>query len=209
MRKEGSKRGWWSTYRLPLWLQSYVGFESDARELLTCELELIPALLQTEAYARRTHTLAVHMTTPAEIDRLVEARLRRQERLVEPSPLAFSAVISEAALQRTLGDKSLAAGQLRHLLTMAEKPNISLAVLPFDVGLHQSMSGSFTVLKFAPEVSEPVAYMEHAVGGHLVDDQEILTRLISLFDVLQKQALSPADSLRLIADLVQRIEGEV
>lgn len=35
------------------------------------------------------------------------------------------------------------------------------------------MSGSFTLLEFAPGVSSPIAYQEYAVGGHIVDDPDV------------------------------------
>ncbi|MGH3992791.1 MAG: Scr1 family TA system antitoxin-like transcriptional regulator, partial [Pseudonocardiaceae bacterium] len=77
LREEASKRGWWSTYRLPKWLAGYVGLETDAVSLRCLDIEIIPGLLQTEQYMRRLFTLSA--PPPAkEIDRLVRARLQRQ-----------------------------------------------------------------------------------------------------------------------------------
>ncbi|MEU6132904.1 Scr1 family TA system antitoxin-like transcriptional regulator [Saccharopolyspora sp. NPDC047091] len=51
LRPEASQRGWWESYRLPVWAAPFVAFESEAREMLTFEPMLIPGLLQTKDYA--------------------------------------------------------------------------------------------------------------------------------------------------------------
>ncbi|MGH3926637.1 MAG: helix-turn-helix domain-containing protein [Pseudonocardiaceae bacterium] len=206
MRREGKERGWWSTYRLPAWLGDLVGLEADAVTERVVELELIPALLQTEDYARAVHVAAPHMPPGAEVDRRVAARMQRQKRLAEPNALTLSAILSEAALRRVMAHPGVAAGQLQRLASDAQRPNVSLLVLPFSAGLHGSMSGSFALLDFGLEVSLDVGYQEYAAGGHLVDDQEVVRLLSDLYDALRSQALAADESLAMIAELVQQME---
>ncbi|MGH3538128.1 MAG: helix-turn-helix domain-containing protein [Pseudonocardiaceae bacterium] len=206
MRREGKERGWWSTYRLPAWLGDLVGLEADAIAERVVELELIPALLQTEDYARAVHVAAPHMPPGAEVDRRVGARMQRQKRLTDPNALNLSAVISEAALRRVMAQSDVAAGQLHRLASDAQLPNVSLLVLPFSAGLHGSMSGSFALLDFGLEVSLDVGYQEYAAGGHLVDDQEVVQLLSDLYDALRDQALDADESLAMIAELAQQVE---
>jgi transcriptional regulator with XRE-family HTH domain len=203
LRREGTKRGWWATYRLPEYLSGYIGFEVDATALRALELELIPGLLQTEAYARAVHVAGHHMTPADEVERRVAARMQRQQRLTGPDPLELSVVISEAALRRALALADAGVEQLHHLVATAKLPNVEIRVLPFSVGVHRSMSGSFTLLSFAADVSPDIAYQDHAVGGHLVDEPEIVQLLSSLFSELRDQALDADESLTLIAELAQ------
>jgi len=202
LRLEASERGWWSTARLPEWLAAYVGLEADAATLKALALELIPGLLQTEAYARETHLLARHMTQPDEIDRQVAARIQRQKRLTDPQPLQFSAVVSEAALRRCASRPAIAPGQFQHLIDRASLPNVDLRILPFSAGMHQSMSGSFALLSFPDETLPDAAYQEYAVGGHVIDEQVIVARLGRLFGALRDQALGADESLVLISELL-------
>ncbi len=205
MRREGTKRGWWSTYRLPDWLQAYIGLEDDAVAVRDFSLELIPGLLQTEAYARAVH---IGPMPSGEVSRRVAARMQRQTRLTAPDPLTLTTVLSEAAVSRTLAMGDVGIEALGHITAIAKQPNISVRVLPFSAGVHQSMAGSFTLLSFAPGVSPPVAYQEYAVGGHLVDDQDDVQQLSDLHDELRDQALSCDESLELISELAQRAQGE-
>jgi len=202
LRREGGKRGWWSTSRLPGWLQAYVGLEADATLVRSFMLELIPGLLQTADYARLVNVTG---GVPAEeVERRVTARLRRQQRLAE-AKLTLSAVISEGALRR-LTDHEVAAEQLRHLEDRARLPNVQLHVLPFNVGVHRSMSGSFSLLSFAPGVSLPIAYQEYAVSGDLVDDQDVVQRLSDMYDALRDQALGTDETLSMISGLTRQLE---
>lgn len=204
LRREGSRPGWWSTYRLPKWLQSYVGYETDAITIKFFGLELVPGLLQTETYARRLH--AMGGLSDEEIGRRVAARVQRQQRLTGPNPVSLSAVVSEGALQRLVADPLMAADQLRHLEASCRLSNVSLRVLPFSAGLHLSLSGSFTLLSFHHGVCLPVAYQEYAVGGHLVDEQDVVRELSGAYDQLEAQALAERESLRFISELTERIE---
>lgn len=202
LRKDARKPGWWSTYRLPQWLRAYVGYEDDALTAKAFSLELVPGLFQTEDYARQLHSL--HPLSDEEIERRVAARLQRQQRLTGPDPLTLAAVISEGALHRLFAEPDMAVAQLRHLASNAELSNVNLRVLPFSAGLHLSMSGSFTLLEFAPGVSSPIAYQEYAVGGHLVDDQDAVRELSGVYDQLQAQALDESRSLDMIVELMER-----
>ena len=205
LRREAKKPGWWSTYRLPPWLKSYVGLESDAQVARAFSLELVPGLLQTEEYARQLSSMG--KLSGDEIERRVAARLQRQQRLTDPDPLTFSAVISEGALRRLLAEPAaMAVAQLRHLASSARLSNVRLHVLPFTAGLHHSMSGSFTLLSFAPGVSLDIAYQEYAVGGHLVDEQDDVRELADVYDQLQGQALDEEASLAVISELRESME---
>jgi Domain of unknown function (DUF5753) len=131
-------------------------------------------------------------------------RMRRQARLTAPDPLTLSVVLSEAAIRRTLALGGVGIEQLARLAATSELPNVTVRVLPFEAGVHRSMSGSFTLLNFAEGVSPPIAYQEYAVGGHLVDDQDVVQQLSDLHDQLREQALGCDESIAMISELTQQ-----
>ncbi|MGH3848985.1 MAG: helix-turn-helix domain-containing protein, partial [Pseudonocardiaceae bacterium] len=160
LRGEASKRGWWSTYRLPKWLAGYVGLETDAVSLRSLDIEMVPGLLQTEQYMRRLYALS-DPPPATEIDRLVRARLQRQGRLTGPGALALSAVVSQSALERCAREEAVADAQLAQLCERATWPNVELRVLPFDLGLHVG-TGPYTLLAFPDQLLPDTAYQEYA-----------------------------------------------
>lgn len=206
LRLDAAQPGWWSTYGLPEWLASFVGLEHDAIRVRTLELELIPGLLQTEDYARELFEL--RGLSNEEIDSRVAIRLRRQARLTAISnPLLLSAVVSESALQRCVAQPSeLVADQLHHLHRQAQQPNVELRVLPFECGRHSGMSGAFALLAFPDKMLPELAWQEHAVGGHIIDDKAAVARLGMLHNRVREQALGCDDSSSLLADLARNIQ---
>ncbi|RJQ78768.1 XRE family transcriptional regulator [Pseudonocardiaceae bacterium YIM PH 21723] len=205
LRREGAKRGWWSVYGLPDWFKPYVGLESDAASVRSFELELIPGLLQTEAYARQVHVAVTRMVAPQDVERQVTARMERQRRLTGPEPLELWAVISEAAVRRQVGGPEVMIEQLEHLRTLAAQPNIKIQVLPFSAGAHGSMSGPFSILSF-PEPTDPdVAYIEYPVGGNCVEEPRDVHRFTILFDDLRYAALSSRDTDTLFGAIVKEL----
>lgn len=198
-RSEAQQSGWWQTYRLPRWLGNYVLLESEATRVRNWEAELIPGLLQTEAYARRV-AVGDPAASDAEVAKRVAARLRRQGRLTESKdPLDLAAVMSESAVQRCAAERDLADEQLTHLLSVGERPNVSIRILPSSSGLHRAMAGGFVLLNFPQETWPETGHQEYNVGGHLVDDREAVQSLATLFDGLREQALSEEASARLIS----------
>jgi hypothetical protein len=208
LRREGAKRGWWSVYGLPEWFKPYIGLESDASSVRSFELELVPGLLQTEAYARAVHLAVRHLVAPEDVDRQVTARMERQRRLTETPPLELWAVISEAAVRRVVGSPQIMIEQLNHLRKLARAmPNIKVQVLPFSAGAHGSMSGPFSILSF-PEPSDPdVAYVEYPVGGNCIEDAKDVSRFTILFDDLRDAALSSRDTTSLIGAIVDELSS--
>lgn len=198
--QEAGKRGWWSV--LPDWFGDWIGLEHDARTARALELELIPGLLQTEAYAREQHVLRGALSD-AEVEERVSARMQRQARLSDPyRPLEYFPVVSESALQWCAGEADpIGADQLRHLLRVARLPNVHLRVLAYRLGRHSGMQGSYTLLGFSRDLLPDVAWQEHATGGHVIDDPAEVESLSSLFDRVSGQALDEERSVALIADL--------
>jgi transcriptional regulator with XRE-family HTH domain len=203
LRKAAGSRGWWSAYRLPSWLHNYVGLEADATRIRNFELELIPGLLQIREYAWDIHALGGPMLlTSEDIERKVAARLKRQELLTRDDPVTYHAIISEAALHRTK-ETEYAKSQYQHLLEMAGRPNITIAVLPFSRRLHLSMTGGFILLDFPPDVSSPAAYYDQVTGGQLIHDSNDVARLSEVYEGLSALAMTADESVAAIEEWVQ------
>ncbi len=202
LRQGASQRGWWSTARLPNWLAAYVGLEGEATRLQVWELGIIPGLLQTPDYARELHALRGQLTDD-ELHRRVETRMRRQVRLDGENPMHLTAIVAEAALVHCAHQPSIAGAQFRQLLDRARQPNIELYVLPLNAGLSIGLSGAFSLLTFPDDQLPPAAYQEYAVGGHVIDDQTVVSQLAMLFGKLRSQVLGSDEGLALIAELAE------
>ncbi|MEV2241636.1 helix-turn-helix transcriptional regulator [Micromonospora sp. NPDC049891] len=188
------QRGWWQHYSdvLPEWFEFYVGLEAEAATLRTYEAEAVPGLLQTEAYAREVYRLTAGED---DLDRKVAARLRRQDVLRGDDPVELSVVLNEAVLLRPVSDRSVMAGQMTHLETIAQLPNVTIQVLPFDAGGHPAMNSPYVILTFADAADAAVVYLENLSTGLALEEAAQVRSYSLVHERLCNLALDPAASL--------------
>jgi hypothetical protein len=197
-------KDWWQQYSgaIPEWFQFYVGLEAAAAARRGYESELVPGLMQTESYAR-----AIMSTAPApdadEVERQITVRMERQKRLTAASPLTVWVVLNEAVIRRTVGGLRVMAGQLAHLAELSQLNNVTVQVLPFAVGAHPAMHGSFAVMEFPDAVDPNVVYLEAQTGALYLEGTEDVRRYSLMFGYLRAQALGPDASRDLIAQLAR------
>ncbi|MCO5996223.1 helix-turn-helix domain-containing protein [Actinoallomurus sp. WRP9H-5] len=159
---------WWREYAdvVPRWFEDYLGLEQAASVIRTYEVQFVPGLLQTPEYARAVVRLAHREQPEAVIDRRVALRMKRQRLLLHrPNPPKLWAVIDEAALRRPIGGADTMRAQLRHLLEVAELPNVTVEVMPFSAGGHAAAGGPITLLRFPEDDIPDVVYLEQLTNA--------------------------------------------
>ena len=168
MARDARKRGWWHRQRQSLkpGFDSYIGLEAAASVVRTYEAQVVPGLLQTEAYARAIIEATSLNVVPAEIEERMGVRISRQDLITRSTDrVQLVAVLDEAVLRRQVGGPQAMQEQVRHLIAMAELPNVVIHVLPFAVGAHAGLDGPFVLLSF-PEPEDPdLVYLEQATSG--------------------------------------------
>jgi transcriptional regulator with XRE-family HTH domain len=201
LAREARRKGWWHTYGrvLPTWFEAFVGLESEAVRLRDFQPLVMPGLLQTEEYARAVLLAAPNAGSTEDIERQVALRMDRQAILAQPSPPDLWVVLSESVLRADVGGPAVMRAQLRHLLEMANRPNITLQVLPFSNAAHVDPISPFTILEF-PETADPtVVYLEHLTGCLFLETLDEIRRYTVVFDHLRAEALGIGQSAELIA----------
>jgi hypothetical protein len=159
----GRKRGWWQDYKPnDKAFADYLGYESDATKIRMTEGSKIPGLLQTEPYARAI--VAAYGARGEGIENIVALRKARQDR-VASRKVEQIYIFEEAALRRRVGDTM--GDQLRHLIALTEKPNVTILIIPLVAGPHFGMRGPFTILSFDVDLDD-VLYLESARRGDLI-----------------------------------------
>jgi transcriptional regulator with XRE-family HTH domain len=197
LAREAGRRGWYRAYGLGD--NSYVGYETEATQVLEYALGFVPGLLQVPDYTRALFDASPMRRSDMEREREVEIRAIRQQRLRSADdPLQVLAILDEAVLRNPVGGSATLQAQLVHLAAVAELPTVTLHVLPAGQGAHPALGSGFTLLSFG-DLGEPdMAYVEHALGAaHLEKEPEVtLARL--KFDQLRARALARAESTELI-----------
>ena len=197
LAREGKQTGWWQSYDLD-YFATYVGLEAEAVAIKYYQSAIVPGLMQTPGYARAMHEANIPEFTPERMEQLIEVRLTRQRLLVQNPPVRLEVVLDEAVLHRLVGGPAVMGAQLDRLIELSGQPNVTVQVIPYSVGAHPAMDSTFNILEFTSSVSS-VVYVEGLVGWIYVERRQDVERYQQVFEHLRIVALTPQESIELIA----------
>ncbi|MCF3184278.1 helix-turn-helix transcriptional regulator [Streptomyces polychromogenes] len=180
--------------------------EAEALAIREYAPQLIPGLLQTEAYAREMFRAGHPTALESDIDELVANRLERSAVLADPTSPLLWCVLDETVLRRAGDSKAVLAEVLRHIAALIRRRRIIVQVLPFSAGMHASMGGSLKLMSF--EDAPPLAYLQGSGTGQLLDDPATVANYTLIYDLLTANALPPHKSLALIESVAEDYEHD-
>ncbi len=191
----------WQRDGEPSWFRPWLDAERGAAQLRCFGPALIPGLLQTADYARAIFRCDTRLNEE-QVERLVSARLERQAILDRDDPPQLIAVLDASALDRFAdGYDKIMAGQLLHLVACAERPHISVHVLPTGVGLHVGLAGPFVLARSAD--GGWVGFLDNPLDGVVVDRTEDVATLLDRWENVRNDALPRRQSIELIKEIVR------
>jgi transcriptional regulator with XRE-family HTH domain len=188
--------------------RSLIGFEDAAKSARTYESLFVPGLLQIEDYVRAVVQASVPTADEDYVERRIQTRLKRQTVLTRPHPLQLWAILDEAVLTRLVGGSEVMARQISHMVESSGRPNVIIQILPFELGAHSSMEGSFLILDFPMPEDPAIAYVDSPAGDLFIERPADVERFRVTFEHLQAAALSPAASVRRMRSVAGRLAGK-
>ncbi|MDF5756110.1 helix-turn-helix transcriptional regulator [Spongiactinospora sp. TRM90649] len=206
LAQQSRQRGWWHSFSdaVPEWFQIMIGLEAEARRLRSFDMELIPGLLQTPDYYRsylRGHRAGFG---EPEIDRMIELRTARQERMLHNHSLDLTFIVNEASLRRLAATTSVCHAQLDRLVQLSDKSHISINILPFSAGMHSSMDSGFVLLGFTPPDPD-VVYIESQLNGLYLEEPAQVESYDSVYDSLHAKSLTKEQTRNFLVKLAKEV----
>ncbi|MGW4271544.1 helix-turn-helix domain-containing protein [Streptomyces seoulensis] len=204
MAKDSRQQGWWHSFGdIPY--SVYIGLETDAASLRVYDPQVVPGLLQTRQYAEALIAGALPETAPADVDKRVQVRLRRQERIsAAENPLRLWTVLDEAALCRTVGNSDVMRDQLEHLVEQSQLPHVTVQVIPFDMGAHPGLNGQYAILEFPDAADSSVVYIEGVTSDLYLEKANDVQKYSVMYEHLRAQALNVEQSREYIAKMAKK-----
>ncbi len=201
MARESRQRGWWHAFGdVPY--SVYIGLEANAVSARNYESLFVPGMLQTREYAAAVIQGIQPEALPEQNEKRIEVRMRRQEAMHDPDkPLRMWAVLDEAVLHREVGGPQVMREQLEHLIALSHLAHITVQVLPYSIGAHPGMSGTFSILEFEDEADATIVYLEGVTSDLYLEKEADVKTYSTLYEHLRAMALGP-DQTR---DLIDRI----
>jgi transcriptional regulator with XRE-family HTH domain len=208
LAEDATQKGWWEEFADSLSddYQQFIGLEHEATSIAIWHATVVAGLLQTEAYAR--HIISsynrVEPIAPAMIGRLVRVRMRRQQ-VLKREGLQLTVVLDESVLKRRIGDESVMYEQLQRLVQEADRPDLTLQILPLDAQ-HTVFGQSFVIFGFGTDTDatmQDVVSTEHLKSGFTLEgERETYLHRIA-FQMLTEASLDPAASRALILETAE------
>jgi len=209
LAQDAAQKGWWEEFgdSLSEDYRQFIGLEHEATSIAIWHVDVVAGLLQTEAYARQiiSSYSRVEPVAPGMIGRMVRVRMQRQQ-VLDRGGLELSVVLDESVLKRRIGDEPVMYEQLQHLAREAERPNLTLQILPLDTR-HTVFGESFTIFGFGEDsdaMLQDVVSTEHLRSGFTIEgERETYLHRIA-FGMLAETALDPAASRDLIVETAEK-----
>jgi transcriptional regulator with XRE-family HTH domain len=208
LAEDAAQKGWWEEFADTLSedYQQFIGLEHEATSMAIWHVDVVTGLLQTEAYARHivSSYSRVEPIAPGMIGRMVRVRMRRQQ-VLNRDGLQLSVVLDESVLKRRVGDDLVMYEQLQRLAREAERPNLTLQILPLDAQ-HTVFGESFVIFGFGEDsdaMLQDVVSTEHLRSGFTLEgERETYLHRIA-FQMLAQASLDPAASRELILETAE------
>ncbi|WP_328829553.1 helix-turn-helix transcriptional regulator [Streptomyces sp. NBC_00252] len=184
----------------PEWFVPYVELEKSAAKIEDYSTSFVMGMLQTPEYAQAVFRAAHPRETEGQIKARVELRLRRRDVLDRPEPPFLWVIFHEAVLRTTVGTPGTMAGQLQHLVQMAESPHVTLQVLAFEAGAPAS---GLPFILLTPDDGATVLYSETTGKGAVNDSPSAVRDWSATYERLRAAAESETRSLALIHSIME------
>jgi len=208
LAEDAAQKGWWEEFADSLSedYQQFIGLEHEATSVAIWHVDVVAGLLQTEAYAR--HIISsysrVEPVAPGMIGRMVKVRMRRQQ-VLDREDLQLSVVLDESVLRRRIGDEQVMYGQLQRLALEADRPNLTVQILPLSAR-HTVFGESFVIFGFRDDddamLPDVVITEQLRSSVTLEGERETYLHRIA-FRTLSEASLDPAESRALILEAAE------
>ncbi|GAA4601874.1 transcriptional regulator with XRE-family HTH domain [Actinoplanes octamycinicus] len=209
LAREANAPSWWQAYGdvLDTWFQNYLDLEQAAELIRTYEVQFVPGLLQTDAYARAVIRLGHGSARPEEIDLRAGLRMERKKLLDRPDAPRLWAVLDEAVLRRPIGGREVLREQIATLIEVCESPSVRLQIMPFQSGGHAAAGGAFSILRFPHEELPDVVYIEHLTSALYLDKREEVDHYAAAIGRLFIEAEPPAETPKLLTHILSELDA--
>lgn len=105
----------------------------------------------------------------------------------------------EFVLRTPVGGPEVMSDQLHELLRLSVRPNLTLRVVPADLGAHAGMAGHFTMLEIP--TFKPIVYLDSEISSLFLETPIEIDAYGRILSALEDTALDEGQSRKLVTSL--------
>lgn len=206
MRRRANERGWWQEYSdiVGEAMEMLAEIGEDAISMRSYDNVYVQGLLQTRAYADAVIGNARTLVSPLHIGRLVELRMRRQQRLGESNFQGMVAVMTEGVIRTVVGGRDVMRDQLQHLVEVTQRYPVAVHILPFTAGALPG-SDNVVIFGFERELDGDLVYVDSETAQRVYEDRDPVRQCTYIFNAALALALPARES----QDLIRAVQKEM
>jgi hypothetical protein len=106
-------------------------------------------------------------------------------------------------LRRPAGRPGVMRRQLQQILQAAERPNVTIQIIPFSAGAHAAAGGPFSILRFAERDLPDVVYLEQLTSALYLDKRETVDHYMAVMERLCLEATPAASTAKIINGILR------
>ncbi|HEY4003744.1 MAG TPA: helix-turn-helix transcriptional regulator [Pseudonocardia sp.] len=175
--------------------------ESAASVAWEFSMDVVPGLVQTARYAEAMFRIGRDRAIPdQEVEEATTARLARQAVLDHPGK-RFNLLFSETAVRRSVLPRADMQAQLRQLVTVSQRPNVQLGMIPFSAAERTHTYLAFAVLGDPDREQNALMLAETVTRTLTVRAPEEVREYIEHYDRLAEGAVFGDELRALLAEI--------
>jgi transcriptional regulator with XRE-family HTH domain len=211
LAREAGQPGWWDQFanQVPARVRQDLSLEAAAAWIAVYDGQAVPALLQTPAYARSVCAADPGSTWRAGLGPIALAH--RRALLDAPGGPRLSALIGATVLRRPPGgDLGVLGEQAEQLMSVAQRPDVTIQIVPEDAPSELSAAGPFALLRFAAQDLPDAVLLEQLTSTAVLrPDARGAGRLDvehywEIFYLIAGSAYTASESTLALAEIAQR-----
>lgn len=180
-------------------------WEARAQTSRTFQPSVVPGLLQTAEYARRTFQMSPVPYAQADIAAAVAGRLERQLSLFRDDK-RFNFLITEAALRWCPGPSKLMIPQLDRIASLSTLDNVSIGLIPHRGQALTFMSHSFVIYDHQNDDLDTFVEVETIHANLIINDPGDVALYENRWSLLSQMAILDGQVRQLLAALAAEFD---
>jgi len=199
------------TWRAALQLRPHLQGEIQEREARaqmsrTFQPSVVPGLLQTAEYARRTFAMSPVPYAPDGVPAAVAGRLERQLTLFRDDK-RFDFLITEAALRWCPGSSELMIPQLDRIASVSTLDNVSIGLIPHREHALTFMSHSFVIYDHHGDDLDTFVEVETSHANLIINDPGDVGLYENRWSLLSQMAIFDGEAREFLAVLAAQFQN--
>lgn len=177
--------------------QQIARIERDAKRLRFFQPATVSGLLQTPQFTREIYGLSL---SDNELERSMAALAERQQ-VLHDRRKRFTFILTEGALRWRLCPDEMMAAQVRHIVTLADRPNVRIGVIPFTARVREAPLHGFEVF------DQRLVTIGLETATITITDSRDIEHYLRLFTTLEKAAEFGNAAIGVLEDIASGYEA--